>query len=293
MMCTPEGFRKADFSWAGEDRHVNTPDSNIAQMNMDTIAFFISGAARDDAEVRPEVITPDDIERELTRILSGSSFARARRSRLLLRYIVTQMLAGNTAASSEHAIAVEVFARRATDYHPGEDPIVRVQIGRLRQQLVAYYANEGRPNPIRLQIPAGSYTPSAVPACDTGPLAGCIFQPLACLSRDWTAQAFTHGLNDELRHRLHREFGPGRHEANSGKCPPPRTRFLLQGSVRQQGDGLRTSLHVIDRSGSTPAIAWSEQIDHALEWQISSQESLANMCCQVLCRMVRAVAGAC
>jgi hypothetical protein len=49
-----------------------------------------------------------------------------------------------------------VFGRRPADYSPGEDPIVRVQLGRLRHRLELYCSTEGRHDPVSLRLPLRS-----------------------------------------------------------------------------------------------------------------------------------------
>lgn len=95
---------------------------------------------------------------ELERILMSRCF----RSRLILRkflnYIVQETLAGRKADITQYAIATKGLGK-PTDFLAGESPLIRVQAGRLRAQLVEYYATEGRFNPIQISLPLGSYTP--------------------------------------------------------------------------------------------------------------------------------------
>jgi TolB-like protein len=50
---------------------------------------------------------------------------------------------------------VEVFGRPA-DFDPQTDPLVRVEVGRLRRRLLAYYTAEGSDDPVRFEVPRGS-----------------------------------------------------------------------------------------------------------------------------------------
>ena len=90
------------------------------------------------------------------------SFRAAARHRSLLRYLVTRMLAGETAALKESVIAVEVFGRSPGHFDPVSDSIVRVEARRLRARLAAYHADEGRAAPLRIELPVGSYVPQFV-----------------------------------------------------------------------------------------------------------------------------------
>ena len=100
----------------------------------------------------------------LAQIDASRSFRGAARHRTLLRHLVTRLLASDTAALKESVIAVEVFARPAGRFDPVRDSIVRVEARRLRARLAAYYADEGRAAPLRIELPVGSYVPQLVTA---------------------------------------------------------------------------------------------------------------------------------
>ena len=56
-------------------------------------------------------------------------------------------------------IGLDVFGRKADSYDPAFDPIVRVQMGRLRSKLRAYYNGSGLPDLVRIDVPVGTYVP--------------------------------------------------------------------------------------------------------------------------------------
>ncbi len=58
----------------------------------------------------------------------------------------------------ETVIGVGVFGRDA-GYDPKLDPVVRVEIRRLRGKLLEYYEGSGHADPARLELPKGSYRP--------------------------------------------------------------------------------------------------------------------------------------
>lgn len=51
-------------------------------------------------------------------------------------------------------------ASTAESYDPGFDPIVRVQMGRLRSKLRAYYNGPGLSDRVRIDVPLGGYVPA-------------------------------------------------------------------------------------------------------------------------------------
>jgi TolB-like protein/Flp pilus assembly protein TadD len=97
------------------------------------------------------------VEAAVERITASRTFARAGRAANLLRYVVERTAAGRQADIKEYTIAVELFRRE--DYNPKVDSTVRVEAGRLRELLAKYYETEGRDDPVRVEIPKGSYAP--------------------------------------------------------------------------------------------------------------------------------------
>lgn len=77
--------------------------------------------------------------------------------RKLLRYLVRHAIQQPGAPLKEYQIATEEFGRPA-DFDPAVDSMVRVQAGRLRSKLAEYYATEGADDPIRIELPKGSYS---------------------------------------------------------------------------------------------------------------------------------------
>src|SRR5690606_25310367 len=95
------------------------------------------------------------VDRQLDAIFASADFVSAPKMRSLLRYLVDATLAGDAERLKGYAIGVDVFERGAA-FDPGTDPIVRVQAGRLRKLLEAYYLTTGQDDPIRIEIPKGS-----------------------------------------------------------------------------------------------------------------------------------------
>ena len=100
----------------------------------------------------------DEVNAELDRICSSPSFSRSERSQQFLRYVCDLTLRGEASRINQYLIGSEVFQRGA-DYSTSEDSVVRRQAHVLRQKLIAYYAGEGRDNPIRIDLPVGQYVP--------------------------------------------------------------------------------------------------------------------------------------
>lgn len=91
------------------------------------------------------------------RMIAAPAFARQGRAAQILRYLVGETLAGRAAGIKESVIALDVF-RRGT-YDPRVDSLVRVEIAKLRQCIARYYAEDGKDDPIRIEIPKRNYAP--------------------------------------------------------------------------------------------------------------------------------------
>jgi hypothetical protein len=76
----------------------------------------------------------------------------------LLRYLVQKTFDSSAEALKEYTIGVEALGR-PLDFDPKADPIVRVQIHRLRQKLKEYYDSDGLHDSILIEIPKGRYLP--------------------------------------------------------------------------------------------------------------------------------------
>ena len=67
-------------------------------------------------------------------------------------------LAGHGDTIKERTIGIDVYGRPAS-YDPADDATVRVKAGEVRKRLDRYYASEGRNERLRIELPAGTYTP--------------------------------------------------------------------------------------------------------------------------------------
>ncbi len=103
-------------------------------------------------------ISEDAVREELQRVLASNEFKSSKRSQDFLRYVVEHTLTGRADALKERTIGIEVFGR-ATSYDPSDDATVRVKAGEVRKRLGLYYAHYGSADPIRIELPGGTYTP--------------------------------------------------------------------------------------------------------------------------------------
>ncbi len=94
----------------------------------------------------------------LDRVLGSPAFQKSARSTELLKYIIEEHLEGRAEQLLGTIIAQDVLGRDET-FDSNTDPIVRVQMGRLRAMLAAYYHGDGAADPVLITIPKGRYAP--------------------------------------------------------------------------------------------------------------------------------------
>lgn len=91
---------------------------------------------------------------ERDRLLASVFFQRSPVLSRLLQYLVEHQLQGGRVAPKAYAIATEALGRSA-DFDPAVDSYPRVMVGRLRNLLDRYYAENA--GPYRVRVPQGSY----------------------------------------------------------------------------------------------------------------------------------------
>jgi tetratricopeptide (TPR) repeat protein len=102
------------------------------------------------------------VREELARLLRSETLRRSPSHLRLLQYLVENKLQGDHGALREMAIGIEVFQRNPASFDPKEDPIVRVNVGRLREKIEQHYAQFEQPPRIRIELPKGRYIPQFV-----------------------------------------------------------------------------------------------------------------------------------
>lgn len=101
----------------------------------------------------PEV---EAVRGQLDKIVASRHFQGSGMLCEFLRHIVEYSLRGEQQRLKEYQLGMEVFGRTSS-YDPRFDPVVRQTARRLRAKLQTYYALEGCYDPIRIDVPKGSY----------------------------------------------------------------------------------------------------------------------------------------
>jgi hypothetical protein len=104
---------------------------------------------------------PDLVRAQLARILACPAFESHCRASSFLAFVVGEVLNGRADGVKQATIGCEVFGRPAS-YDPRRDAIVRSVARVVREKLNGYYLSEGAADPVRIEIPKGSYVPAFV-----------------------------------------------------------------------------------------------------------------------------------
>ncbi|MBS9425193.1 hypothetical protein [Photorhabdus caribbeanensis] len=233
-----------------------------------------------------------DIQDELNKILRSSSFARASRLCKVLSFMVEK---ARDTPVSEYELGITLFNRDPRRYSTCDDPVVRVQFGRLRQKLENYYMTEGGGDPIRFSIPKGNYQ-LVISACPTkfvilSEFDWLVLQPLRSLTHD--ATPFVQGLSEELGYRLFSMFGNIQMlhaftlkelvcKIRLRQVTGERRGLVLEGSVRAEPLRIRIILRLVDAICGN--VTWTTQFDFDAAYDICGQEKIAQLICDALAR---------
>lgn len=106
-----------------------------------------------DREIQPVV-------EAVERAAQSGVFSRSGRHAALLRFLA----ALPPGIDPKETLVGHEFFQRPADYDPKVDPVVRVEVRRLRERLQLYYEVEGSGDPWRIEIPRGGYAVVATPA---------------------------------------------------------------------------------------------------------------------------------
>ena len=220
------------------------------------------------------------IRGQLDRILKSAPFHQSHRRQRFLEFIVNEALAGRGERLKAYNVAVEVFDRPEL-FDPVVDPLVRIEAARLRDKLREYYEADGRSDPIRIELPKGSYTPHIefrqAPTPERGPdRQGPVIAvlPFVNLSGDLKQEYFSDGLTEDIltalsrardlrvlaRHTTFQYKGRAVDVSKLGR--ELKVRYVLEGSIQRAGDRLRVTTQLVDTETDTHI--WADQYDREM-----------------------------
>jgi adenylate cyclase len=222
------------------------------------------------------------IREQLDRILHSVPFQHSRRRQRFLEFIVNKTLAGRGVKGYD--VALEVFGRPET-FDPAVDPVVRVEAGRLREKLREYYESDGQGDPIRIDLPKGTYTPQIEFRGENSPgqtsprkatsstLPSVAVLPFDDLSADQNLGYLGDGVAEDIITALSRfpdTAVVARTSSFTYKSKPLDIRrigkelgvgYVVEGSVRKDGDKIRIVSQLIETKNGEHV--WAERFDRA------------------------------
>jgi serine/threonine-protein kinase len=255
-------------------------------------------------------VTNEQIQRQLTRIISSATFQQVDRLRRFLGFIVTETAAGRGANLKEYLVGVQVFDKD-TSFDPRTDPIVRVQARRLRVRLARYYQEEGQNDEVLIELPKGGYAPtfrrfaSAAAAPRRSVSAALVSRntvaiaPFSNDSSDPRLDYFCKGLVQEITNALAGmealrviAWAPpsAEHEGDFRRtAEASEAAVIVVGSVRQSNEKIRITTQLVD--GASGVYIWSASIDGSLDAEFRLQEEAARVILSRLNSGLTAVGG--
>lgn len=112
-------------------------------------------------------VTVEAVRRQIERLVNSKTFETSEVHRRLLQYLAEKSIAGDACRLKEYTIGLEAFGKPDT-YDPKQDSIVRLQVGRLRQKLAAYYQSEANGDAVLVGLPKGAFKLTFESASDAG-----------------------------------------------------------------------------------------------------------------------------
>ncbi len=225
--------------------------------NRDSKALLGGAMSRPDSE---------EVDAQLERIVGSADFDVTTRTQKFLRFIVQQVMAGNVEEISQYSIATQVFERNGS-FDSSADPIVRIQAGRLRRSLEHYYLTTGAADPVRIEVPKGTYVPTfnyqsdrlAVPGsadllAEANAWPAVLVTPFRNLTgdpgRDYLCQGLATELGIELdRYQIVRVYMPTASDQSSAllyKDAGARFKFIIEGSIEKRAGSLGILVRLLD-----------------------------------------------
>jgi len=272
-----------------KQRHISSFEDGLSSLVVD----YVPSSAKSP--------TSEQILAQTEKILKDSTFVRSNRSRRLFQYLVERALAGNSKRLKQYSIATEALGR-SSDFDPDTDPIVRLEASKLRRALDDYYLRSGSRDAVRILVPKGGYVPSfelleekadggAIVLAPTNvadskmtlSVQRLLIVPFQAQVKGDATQAFTDGVFEQLNVELARYSDISLVlEPNGEAASDPvsagnkaHARFVIFGSVRQNGEQIRITVRLYDAPGNS--IIWMDcfDFDASTRLGLQAEESIA------------------
>lgn len=248
-------------------------------------------------------IAADRIQRQLQQLLASPAFRATKAQKAFLEFVVKNTLAGESEEIKGYTVATRVFGRRE-DFDQATDPIVSIQANKLRRALEHYYLTAGNEDPVRIEIPKGSYVPkfseqisehlaSVHPGNEhnvtrfEGLMPAVVIRPFQNLTGNPDLEYIAIGLTTELateitrfqdiRLLIHGPEDRGRRETDIG------ARFTIDGSIRKDASGIKIAVQLIDLATHTQIWADTNASEFRADRIIRFQEEVGRVIAVKIC----------
>ena len=231
-------------------------------------------------------------------MLRSETFRYSERMCRLLDFLVEHSLDRRAGPLKEYLIGLGAFDRPES-FDPRTDPIVRVEVSRLRSKLRDYYLGEGAGDPVIIRLPKRGYQPEfefgapreEPPLEASGKKPGAesasslAVLPFLDLSPDQTEEYFCDGITEELINTLARVEGlrivprttvfqlKGSALDIAQIAERLRAAALVEGSVRRADDTIRISVQLVD--AATGYHLWAETYERRIADIFAVQAEIA------------------
>jgi adenylate cyclase len=228
------------------------------------------------SETSSHAFSEEQVREHVRHVCDSAEFRGKKTLCQLLTYLIEETLAGRAEDIKGYSIAVDVFDKDHT-FNPDLNPLVRINVGRLRRSLELYYSR-AEDMPFRIVIPIGNYATQFLPmhsSAETAEAQPDSFYDAVPLDRpviavlpfhnltgdpnqDYFVQGFAEELSIELsRYQDFKILGYHAGTLKNGDAGDERTRvdahFAIEGAIRKDEDTVKISIKTFD-------VATGEQI---------------------------------
>ena len=241
------------------------------------------------------VLSAEKIQHQLQLILDSPEFQATSRQREFLQFVVAETIAGRKLEIKGYTVATRVFGRKK-DFDQATDPIVSIQANQLRRALERYYLVAGEQDPIRIDIPKGTYVPTfheqtgmeidATPGSKVSDIAiedswpTLLIMPFENLTGDPEKDFWGVGFATELAVEITRfqETKVLYVRKDSDKRASERgARFILDGNILEDRTGIKVNVYLTDTKTGKQIWAESHRSHVEAARLIAFQEEVARV----------------
>jgi adenylate cyclase len=237
----------------------------------------------------------EEVQQQLQKILASPEFPATDLQREFLQFVVTEAVAGRDQEIKAYTVATRVFGRSG-DFNQALDPIVSIQANKLRRALERYYLVAGRRDPVRIDIPRGTYVPtfhartnvelnriSGILEADEilydGSWPAVLVRPFQNLTGDQEKDYLGIGLATELTIELSRyqeiRVLMGGPEGDTRGALGGVARFVINGLIRQDKAGIKVTVQLIDTKTDKQIWGDTRRSDLEASAQMAFEEEFA------------------